>query len=519
MQKDTSTEQLGGIDFRDTPGAATPRPDAGPAAMAAEFEVNFGQTIRSTQVAADSTGFVGPARLRIEGEQLLISGTRRKAWGLDASQQLRYPLRSIVNVRRGDSGVIFEIAVPAGQKRQKVRFGTRNAMQAHAIQRALPTRVTADFAKEQAHIADFAARMSRMKLRAPLTPCLIAINIIVFIAMASTGAGIDKVDSTAAMHWGSNYGPLTTDGQWWRLVTAMFVHFGLLHVGMNMYALYMSGRVVEKLYGSTRFILLYLFAGIVGGMTSLLWNPQVNSAGASGAIFGVFGGLLAFMVNKRNDVPASSLSQVGMSLLLFGGYSLFNGFVHQGIDNAAHLGGLVGGFAMGMALARPLNESVRAKIGLPQIIAAILGGVVIVAALAWPLAHPSAQTLATRHFRQLLGEFHAKEVVAVDTGNRIGKQANAHEITARGYADALEQQAIPQWQALYDQFAAISLSPNEKDYPVQQQLLRYLRDRRDQLRDSVRAVRENNASLASEAKAKRADADDAIAELKKLSGQ
>lgn len=518
MQKDVPTEQPGGIDFRDSADAAAASPTS-PFGAGVEFDVGFGQTIRSTKVAADSTGFVGPGRLRIEGEHVLVSGTRHKALGQREPQQLRYSMRSIVNVQRGPGGVMFEIAAPAGQKRQQIKFGTRDATQAHTIQRALPSQVTADFAKKQAHLADFADRMSHMKLRAPLTPCLIAINIIVFVAMASTGAGIDKIDGAAAIRWGSNYGPLTTDGQWWRLLSSMFVHFGLVHVGMNMYALYQSGRVVEKLYGSIRFVLLYLFAGVVGAMASLLWNPQVNSAGASGAIFGVFGGLLAFMINKRNDVPASSLFQLGMSLLLFGAYSLFNGFVHQGIDNAAHLGGLAGGFAMGMALARPLNETSRATPGLPQILAAMAGGAFVVVALAWPLAHPSAQTLATRHFRQLLGEFHAREIAAVDTSNRIGKQATAHEITAKDYANALEQQAIPQWQALYDQFAALSLSPGEKDYPVQQQLLRYLADRRDQLRDSVRAVRENNSALASEAKAKGSDADQAIAELKKLSGR
>jgi rhomboid protease GluP len=161
------------------------------------------------------------------------------------------------------------------------------------------------------------------------------------------------------VRWGSNYGPLTTNGQWWRLLTNTFVHFGLLHIAFNMWALYLSGRTVERLLGSTRFVLLYLFAGIAASMTSLLWNPMVNSAGASGAIFGVFGRMLAFVLNPRNAVPQSVMVEHRNSTLAFAGYSLFYGMVHSGIDNAAHIGGLVAGLAMGFLLARPLTSEAR----------------------------------------------------------------------------------------------------------------------------------------------------------------
>ena len=105
--------------------------------------------------------------------------------------------------------------------------------------------------------------------------------------------------------------------------------------------------------------MLYLFAGLSGSLTSLYWHPNLNSAGASGAIFGVLGGLFAFMVNPKTRIPASVAAVHRKSAVVFILYNLFNGFAHAGIDNAAHIGGLVAGFAMGWMLARPVEIEAR----------------------------------------------------------------------------------------------------------------------------------------------------------------
>jgi rhomboid protease GluP len=115
----------------------------------------------------------------------------------------------------------------------------------------------------------------------------------------------------------------------------------------------------ERLFGSWAFVLLYFAAGLGGSLASLVWNPAVNSAGASSAIFGVYGGMLAFFLRRHAAIPASVIKQQLYSGMVFIGYNLLNGFSHAGIDNADHVGGLAVGFVLGLVLARPLDLAAR----------------------------------------------------------------------------------------------------------------------------------------------------------------
>ena len=158
------------------------------------------------------------------------------------------------------------------------------------------------------------------------------------------------------IRFGSNFGPLTWTGEEWRLLTSAFLHFGILHIALNMFALYQGGGLVERLFGSTRFALIYLLSALSGSVASGWWDPLRNSAGASGAIFGVYGALLAFMAVRRADIPPSMLKSISSSALLFCLYSLVIGAAHPLIDNACHIGGLLGGFISGVILARPFTH-------------------------------------------------------------------------------------------------------------------------------------------------------------------
>ena len=125
--------------------------------------------------------------------------------------------------------------------------------------------------------------------RAPVTAALIGINLAVFVAMLANGAGFWHSTNTIQLAWGANFGPATKDGEWWRLATAMFLHFGILHLALNMWALWDGGRLVERLYGMRRFIAIYLISGVVGNLLSLIVRGDYAvSGGASGAIFGVY---------------------------------------------------------------------------------------------------------------------------------------------------------------------------------------------------------------------------------------
>ena len=189
---------------------------------------------------------------------------------------------------------------------------------------------------------------------ARVTPVLIGLNILVFLLMLASGVSITEPTVGQLLHWGANFGPLDHAGQWWRLLSACFLHIGFLHIAFNMYVLYQAGPFTERLFGGSRFLVLYLLAGIGGNVLGLLLHPLTVSAGASGAIFGVYGGLLAFLLKERAALRPEAVKAIGQSALIFIGLNLFYGMASAHTDLTAHIGGLITGFLAGLLLARPL---------------------------------------------------------------------------------------------------------------------------------------------------------------------
>jgi rhomboid protease GluP len=179
-----------------------------------------------------------------------------------------------------------------------------------------------------------------------ITPLLIDINIIIFILMIINGVSIMSPSSESLINWGANFKPATLDNQAWRLITNCFLHIGIFHLLMNMYALLYVGILLEPILGKTRFLSAYLLTGITASLTSLWWHDLTVSAGASGAIFGMYGVFLALLTTKliEENARKALLSSIG----IFVAFNLMYG-LKGGIDNAAHIGGLVGGFLLGYA--------------------------------------------------------------------------------------------------------------------------------------------------------------------------
>lgn len=154
------------------------------------------------------------------------------------------------------------------------------------------------------------------------------------------------------------FGPLIATGEYWRLFTAMFLHVGLTHLAFNSVGLFILGVQVERLFGHYRFTAIYILAGLSGSVASFAFNTTGIAAGASGAIFGVFGALVAFFVVRRNLMGEMG-RQTLTGLLVLLAINLFYGFASPGIDNFAHMGGFVSGFALGIAFApryRPVSN-------------------------------------------------------------------------------------------------------------------------------------------------------------------
>jgi membrane associated rhomboid family serine protease len=176
-----------------------------------------------------------------------------------------------------------------------------------------------------------------------VTRALIAINIIVYLATVATGGGIQS-DRGKIYEHGVLAGPLVADGDYWRLLTSAFMHYGPIHLGMNMLVLWFVGRPLEERMGRGRFLSLYLVAGLAGAAGAILVSPCVLTAGASGAIFGLFG---AALVLERQGVFVYGGSIIGLIILNF----VFT-FGLNGISVGGHVGGFLGGILGMLALTR-----------------------------------------------------------------------------------------------------------------------------------------------------------------------
>jgi membrane associated rhomboid family serine protease len=181
-----------------------------------------------------------------------------------------------------------------------------------------------------------------------ITPILIDLNIFIFIAMVFAGLGFISFKPVDLLAWGANYQPVTTNGEWWRLLTSTFLHGGLMHLLANMYGLLFVGIFLEPKLGKTKFLVIYLVTGILASISSLYFHEPTVSIGASGAIFGLYGVFLALLLTKVFSKAVSKTFLI--STLIFIGYNLLMGFAGAGIDNAAHIGGLLSGFIIGLIL-------------------------------------------------------------------------------------------------------------------------------------------------------------------------
>jgi membrane associated rhomboid family serine protease len=191
-----------------------------------------------------------------------------------------------------------------------------------------------------------------------LTHVIFGMNAAVFLAMVWSTQTIMDFPVSELVHWGANVGALTISGEWWRLLTNIFVHGGIIHIAFNMWCLWYLGELAEQLYGAWTYGCIYLICGIGASLTSAGWHPYVPSVGASGAIFGLAGALFTAIKLGEFSVPREALSGTLRSLGAFVVYNLIFGFAISGVDNAAHIGGLITGGIVGavVALIAPGHE-------------------------------------------------------------------------------------------------------------------------------------------------------------------
>ena len=230
----------------------------------------------------------------------------------------------------------------------------------------------------------------------PRTTALVALNVAVFAAMTLTG--ISPLDPSPAdlLKWGANFGALSLGSQPWRLLVSNYVHVGIIHIGFNMWCLWSLGLICERIFDPWTYLLVYTACGVSGSLASVWWHPSAVGVGASVAIFGLAGALITALYFGNLPVPKAAIKGTLKSLLSFAGYNLLFGALIPGIDNFAHVGGLVAGLAIGAALApgltAPREEREARRLGVFVAVAIALMLVFSVVKYGRGTAAPGTQT-------------------------------------------------------------------------------------------------------------------------------
>jgi hypothetical protein len=301
------------------------------------------------------------------------------------------------------------------------------------------------------------------------------------------------------------------------MVVSTFLHFGLIHLLFNMFVLFSIGLFMESLAGRVPFVVLYLVCGLGGSAASLAWHPSIVSAGASGAIFGLYGALLGFLVRHRGSIPAESLASLRKGALTFIGYNLLYG-LRPGVDMAAHLGGLATGFVLGLFLIQP--PSTASSLSSSGELTASGGGLApdsnwrIPVAVALGLALIAVPMIALPKPDDYLAEYKrlaTMEEKDIELFNASVKQWQANQITSQQYADILEKQILPQWRTEREAMERLKVS---QDQAARKRLLvEYLADREQGWQLTVDGLRAHDADKLGQGARKEAEAERVAAQL------
>jgi rhomboid protease GluP len=359
-----------------------------------------------------------------------------------------------------------------------------------------PDQTHSPIAESDAHLA---APFPTQPPKPFVTYAILAINVIVFAAMLAGGVHPLAPTVDSLVRWGANFGPLTiTSREWWRMLTSMFLHIGVVHLAFNMYVLIQIGPFIERLLGAAGFSIIYFASGLAGALASLAWNPYVVSAGASGAIFGLYGALLGFLLIRRHAIPPQALSALTQSALIFRAFNGIYGVLRSGTDVAAHAGGLLGGFVCGVGLSFPPTVNLIPRRTLHNAAVAVAAALLILGtALALP--HPI-------DLRSELQRFASVETQTLTAYNAILNRTRTDRLRDEQFADLVEKNILPKWNAERDSLAKLTGLP-AKQKSVVSLLLNYMDARRDAWTVLVRGLRQHDLNAVKQAFAKQQEAD------------
>jgi len=337
-------------------------------------------------------------------------------------------------------------------------------------------------------IASFWRLLRERTPLAPLTPAIAALNAIVFVLMLFGGGAMSSPDTVIG--WGGSFGPRTTNGEWWRLLTTMFVHGSALHLFADVIGLLAVGVVLERLVGPLAFAVVYVASGVSSIAFGLATSPTGMTVGASGAIFGLYGLMLIVAVRsalRRSTVqiPLAIAKYLLPAAAAFGLYALVTDWVASGPELSAFVVGCLGGLVVGRGIG---EQPVPAMLTVPI----MAGAVVMVVVTVWPL---SGMTDVRPEIQQLV----ATEQKMAARYQRATDQFIKGYITAAALAAVIDREILPEMQTLHVRFASLQRVPDQQR-PLLAVAQKYL-----QLRDESWRTRSKGLNVGSERILKQAE--------------
>jgi len=334
--------------------------------------------------------------------------------------------------------------------------------------------------------------------RVAVTQWLIGINCLVFLAMLAGGAGLWHSPNGVQLAWGANFGPATQDGEWWRLASAMFLHFGVLHLALNMWALWDAGQLVERMYGRGRFASIYFASGIAGNLFSLVsHHGQAVSGGASGAVFGIYGALLVFLWRERRTLHPREFRWLFWGASGFAAATIALGLLVPGIDNAAHGGGLLAGALGGVILGRRLAPG-DALAWQPRVLAAALLLLALLGQIGM-IPAPAYRWSDELRIREEIGDLVKSEAMIGQAWKDIASNGQGGGISFGELADRIDAVVGDRYEESFEHLSRLSSDPALPSALALAAARRYAETRRDASRTLAEGLRSRNPQLISDA--------------------
>jgi rhomboid protease GluP len=301
----------------------------------------------------------------------------------------------------------------------------------------------------------FWCRLGSAAQRSPVTVILSALNLAVFATMACLHRRVAEFNTHILMSWGADYAPRTFHGDWWRLVSSMFLHGGLAHMSVNLLFLLLIAPRVERWLGSLRFAVAYGFAGLGGELLALGWFPAHGAVGASAAVYGVYGIFLGCCLRRPRSLSSNLCGRQTGLLVLFACVNLLLAYLERDSTLIPHLGGMLFGMVAGLLFGRgPRTGSAwRRLIGF---VLATSACAALLAVTGWGMQHCAGQTV------QLLTRYEAarqreRDLLAQFTDS-LAKWEDG-DLSDAGLGELLQAQLIPAWDRMRGELA-LTL-PNE----------------------------------------------------------